>query len=107
MSRSVDTKRMAAVMKALSNPNRLELFLEIAACKGDRTYEAGCECECFVSEIVKRMKIGAPTVSHHLKELANAGLIETERQGKFLVARVNWPVVDEVRGLLESLGCRI
>ncbi|RWU03274.1 ArsR family transcriptional regulator [Pseudodesulfovibrio sp. S3] len=98
---------MAAVMKALSNPNRLELFLEIANGSGERSYEAGCECDCFVSEIVKRMKIGAPTVSHHLKELSNAGLIETERQGKFLVARVNTQVVGEVQDLLENLGCRL
>jgi len=107
MQHPTDTKRMAAVMKALSHPNRLELFLEIAGASGDRTYEAGCACDCFVSEIVKRMKIGAPTVSHHLKELSNAGLIVTERQGKFLVARVNREVVDEIRDLLARLGCAV
>lgn len=107
MSTQIDTKRMAAVMKALSHPNRLELFLEIANGSGERSYAAGCECQCFVSEIVKRMKIGAPTISHHLKELTNAGLILTERQGKFLVARVNTEVVDQVRELLENLGCRV
>jgi predicted transcriptional regulator len=32
--------------------------------------------------------LGAPTISHHLKELANAGLITTERRGKFLVAQI-------------------
>ena len=36
-----------------------------------------------------KLGIGAPTVSHHLKELSGAGLIETEKNGKFLVARVN------------------
>ena len=107
MSSPVDTKRMAAVMKALSHPNRLELFLEIANASGDSAYEAGCECECFVSEIVKRMKIGAPTVSHHLKELTQAGLIETERQGKFLVARINREAVAEVRDVLAGLGCSL
>jgi len=106
MKYSVDTKKIAAVMKALSNPNRLELFLEIADASGETSYEAGCACECFVSEIVKRMKIGAPTVSHHLKELTNAGLIETERRGKFLVARINEPVVMEIRDLLEQFGCK-
>jgi ArsR family transcriptional regulator len=103
-----DTKRIAGVMKALSNPNRLELFLEIANASGEREYPAGkecCRCECFVSEIVKRMKIGAPTVSHHLKELSNAGLIETERRGKFLVARINEEVVNEVRDVLKQFGC--
>jgi DNA-binding transcriptional ArsR family regulator len=35
------------------------------------------------------MKIGAPTVSHHMKELVNAGLVITEKQEKFSRARVN------------------
>ena len=102
------TKRIAAVMKALSHPNRLELFLEIADATGNKEYPAGCQaCECLVNEIVKRMKIGAPTISHHLKELANAGLIETERKGKFLVAKINTPVVNEVKELLDQLGCNV
>ncbi len=107
MKKVRDTKRIAAVMKALSHPNRLELFLEIADASGETEFPAGsgCACECLVSEIVKRMKIGAPTVSHHLKELSNAGLIETERRGKFLVARVNEPVVNEIKDLLAQLGC--
>ena len=94
-------------MKALSNPNRLELFLEIANASEAQSYKAGCCSECFVSDIIKRMKIGAPTVSHHLKELSNAGLIETERQGKFLVARINTSVVEEIRELLKTMGCTV
>lgn len=108
MNHSVDTKKIAAIMKALSHPNRLELFLEIANAGQECRYEdKGGDCcikECFVTEIVKRMKIGAPTVSHHLKELTNAELIETERRGKFLVAWVNEPVVSELREVLEQLG---
>ena len=82
----MDTARLAKIMKALSNPNRLELYLEIMK-NHEANYESGCEC--FISDIIGSMKIGAPTVSHHLKELANADLITTERQGKFLVARIN------------------
>ena len=106
MKKERDTKRIAKVMKALSNPNRLELFLEISDGAGETSYPAGCAHECCISDIIKRMKIGAPTVSHHLKELSNAGLIETERRGKFLVAWINEAVVLEMRDFLESLGCK-
>lgn len=92
----MDTKKLAKIMKALSNPNRLELFLEII-----RQQEKGYEAEaCYISDIMSCMKIGAPTVSHHLKELSNADLIITERKGKFLVAKVNERMVGEVNRVL-------
>ncbi len=91
----MDTIRYSNIMKALSHPNRLELFLEIS--KHD---EKGFEdCECFITDIAKCLKIGAPTISHHLKELSNAGLITTERRGKFLVAKPNREVINELGNL--------
>lgn len=88
----MDTKKYSNIMKALSHPNRLELFLEIAKCQ-EKDYE---EQDCMISEITKCFKIGAPTISHHLKELSNAGLITTEKKGKFLVAKVNKEVLKEL-----------
>ena len=52
------------------------------------------EEECFVYEAIQKLNIGAPTVSHHLKELSNADLIITERRGKQIVAKVNDETVD-------------
>lgn len=89
---------MAKVFKALSNPNRLEIYLQIVK-KQEASYEAGCES--FIIDIAKSLNIGAPTISHHLKELANAELIFTERKGKYLVARVNANMVNEVNELLK------
>ncbi|MDI6725186.1 MAG: metalloregulator ArsR/SmtB family transcription factor [Methanobacterium sp.] len=94
----MDTKKMAKVFKALSNPNRLELYLQIVKAH-ETCYEANCGC--FISDIAKSLNIGAPTISHHLKELANAELIFTERKGKFVVARVNEEMVNEVNELLK------
>lgn len=85
---------MARVFKALSNGNRLELFIEILRMR-ETCYEAG-ENECFITDIMGSMNIGAPTVSHHIKELTNAGLVITERRGKFLAARVNDETLQEV-----------
>ena len=94
----MNTKQLSKVFKALSNPNRLELYLEIVK-EYEASYEAECS-ECFITDIIGNLKIGAPTISHHLKELSNARLIETERKGKFLVARINDETVDEVLEIL-------
>lgn len=95
----MDIAQAAKIMKALSHPNRLEIYLAIA--RGEQSnFKAGCEC-C-VSDLMTRLNIGAPTVSHHLKELVNAGLIETERQGKFLTARPNPNLLAEVMRLLQA-----
>ncbi|MBW1702956.1 MAG: winged helix-turn-helix transcriptional regulator [Deltaproteobacteria bacterium] len=93
----MDTDRLAKVLKALSNPNRLEMYLEIVK-KHEASFETGCEC--LITDIIGSMNIGAPTVSHHLKELANAELIITERRGKFLIARINEDTVDQVNKIL-------
>ena len=92
----LDTKRLARVMKALGNEHRLALYLEIA-----QQQVAGFEDHaCVVSDIMKYFKLSAPTISHHLKELSNARLINTERRGKFLVARIVSETVDELDQIL-------
>ena len=92
----MDIKQAAKVMKALSHPNRLEIYMSIV--KGEQSdFQAN---ECCVTDIIEKLNIGAPTVSHHLKELSNAELIITERQGKFLIARPILETWEEVQKLL-------
>lgn len=93
----MDTKKMAKVFKALSNPNRLELYLQIVK-QQEASYDTG---DCLLCDITKSLNIGAPTISHHLKELSNAELIFTERKGRYLVAWVNEEMVNEVNELLK------
>lgn len=94
----METKKIAKIFKALSNQNRLELYLQIVKTQ-EASYETNSECS--IRDITKSLNIGAPTISHHLKELANAELIFTERKGKYLVARVNEEMVNEVNELLK------
>jgi len=47
------------------------------------------------------LNIGAPTISHHLKELANAELMTTERSGKFLMAHINKETLEKIRGFID------
>jgi Predicted transcriptional regulators len=93
----MDTKRMARVFKALSHPHRLELYLKIVAAN-EASFKA--DCECFVTDIIASLPIGAPTISHHIKELADAGLISTEKKGKFLVCKVDADLADQVGQML-------
>lgn len=91
---TLDIKQYAKIFKALSHPNRLELFLGIAT-GNKKEFEKICRFkldmdEKYLSELPNMFKtIGAPTISHHIKELVNAGLIITEKRGKYLVASVN------------------
>lgn len=86
-------KRRAKKFKALSNPNRLRLFEEILAAH-EANYEKGHDC--FLQGIMQHLKIAAPTVSHHIKELVNADLITTELKGKLLTCTVNAEALEEL-----------
>lgn len=73
-----DLDKLARAFKALSNPNRLAIYLEVL-----RQYQAEMK-SCGLSHLIDRLDIGAPTVSHHTKELVDAGLISVQREGRFL-----------------------
>jgi len=83
---------LVKMFKALSNPTRFQLFVEILE-GGENAYE---DHSCFLNTIIARLDVGAPTVSHHLKELVNADLITTERQGKFVTCKVNPEALDQI-----------
>ena len=95
------TKKLAKVLKALSHQKRLEMYLEVAR-HDEKDFKASGK-GCFVSDIMESLNIGAPTVSHHLKELTNADLITTERRGKFLVARAKKGTLKEARRILSVI----
>jgi ArsR family transcriptional regulator, arsenate/arsenite/antimonite-responsive transcriptional repressor len=95
----METKQLAKIMKALSNENRLKLYLEIAEHE-ESDFEAQ---ECNISDIVKIFGLSPPTISHHLKELTNANLVTTEKRGKYLVARINKETLGAVRQILAEI----
>ena len=63
--------RMQLISRAISDPTRFEIFQQIAA---------GRCIPC--TDLREHLAVTPPTVSHHLKELENAGLIESTRAGK-------------------------
>jgi ArsR family transcriptional regulator len=69
----LDDRQFTLISKALADPKRYEMLQKIGAAKEAPT----CTCLC------EWVGLAPATVSHHLKELENAGLINMERDGKF------------------------
>src|SRR3954471_18707149 len=82
----VEAERMAAVAKALGDPVRLQLVDVLRK-------HAGKVCVC---ELVPLFDLSQPTISHHLKVLRDAGIVESERPGLWAYYYVVPGVVDEL-----------
>jgi ArsR family transcriptional regulator, arsenate/arsenite/antimonite-responsive transcriptional repressor len=82
--------RMAAVAKALGDPIRLQLVDVLRN-------HAGKVCVC---ELVPLFDISQPTLSHHLKKLRDAGIVDSERKGLWAYYYVLPGAVEELSAWL-------
>src|SRR6266436_846615 len=82
---NMDANRFQRIAKALADPRRFEIFEEMAASRD----ELAC------GSIVERFPVAQATVSHHLKELTDAGLIEMRPEGQFRYCRARLDVLEE------------
>lgn len=82
---------LAAQLKALADPTRLRLLSMIA------TSPTGELCACVLPEAVERSQ---PTVSHHLTQLVQAGVISREQRGKWAWFRLNPGCLAAIRAAL-------
>jgi ArsR family transcriptional regulator, arsenate/arsenite/antimonite-responsive transcriptional repressor len=74
-----DARQLAAALKIIADPARLRLLSLIQA------QPRGEACVCHLTE---PLGLSQPTVSHHLKVLLEAGLVERERRGSWAYYRV-------------------
>ena len=84
-------ERLARVFKALGDPTRVKLLSLIAAA-GD-----GGACVC---DLVEPVNLAQPTVSHHMRQLVDAGLITREQRGKWAYYRV---IEESLRAVARAL----
>jgi ArsR family transcriptional regulator, arsenate/arsenite/antimonite-responsive transcriptional repressor len=97
-----DVDNLARMFKALGNPNRLRLFLNLLE-ESKLDLAKGRIHDCFLVKLLGGLgDIGAPTVSHHVKELSDAGLIQTQREGKQLICSVDPDGLEQLRQALAS-----
>lgn len=85
-----DAASLAAVLSAIADPVRLRL-LSIVAAQGE-------VCSCHLQEPLGKSQ---PTISHHTRVLAEAGLIEGEKRGKWTWWRI---VPERLASLRQALG---
>ncbi|MBF0106129.1 MAG: helix-turn-helix transcriptional regulator [Deltaproteobacteria bacterium] len=102
---------LTGMFKALSNEQRLNLFkmlyhgfdqtkksgrgkVKEVSCCGEinKAFSAACDC----------INLSRSTISHHFKELENAGLISCTRNGQAVLCRVNEDAVKEIQNFLKQ-----
>lgn len=89
-----EAERLAAVLKAVAEPTRLRLLSMVAASEGQEA------CVCDLTEPVG---LSQPTVSHHMKVLVDAGLLEREKRGVWAYYRL---VPDRLAAVAQALTPR-
>jgi len=87
---SGEAEALAARFKALADPTRVAIVNRLAAAD-----------EVCVCDFVAALDLAQPTVSHHLKVLRDAGLVESSRRGTWAFYRL---VPGAVRELRHTLG---
>lgn len=87
-----DAEGIVPLLKALADPVRLRLMSLVASHKG------GEACVCDLNDA---FELSQPTISHHLKVLHEAGLLEREKRGVWVYYRAR---VDALSGLAALIG---
>lgn len=77
MNDSLKPQECAVLLKALADPDRLRIVQRLR--EGDQN----------VSELAEALSMELANVSHHLGILRHAGIVETEKQGRFAINRLH------------------
>ena len=88
-----EAEELGSILKTLADPARLRILSIMAS--ADEL--CGCDLE-------EPLGLSQPTVSHHLKQLREAGLVASERRGKWIYHRLVPERFDEIRAALDLSG---
>jgi ArsR family transcriptional regulator len=92
----MDQKHLAKISKALSDLTRLRIYEAIAS-----------RPEIYCGELAKKCPLTPGTISHHLKVLAEANLIESRREGQFIYNRALSETMREYARALAKIAGKI
>jgi ArsR family transcriptional regulator len=111
---NIETESVARALAAIGSPVRLRLLLELASCCGpgdgggcgsdDRPCCAPTDGEeSCVGRIAESVHVAPSTVSHHIKELRDAGVIWCLKQGRRVCCGIDAEMLAAVRAVIEQL----
>jgi ArsR family transcriptional regulator len=83
----------AAVFKAFGDENRLTILDQL---------RTGEKCAC---ELLESLRIGQPTLSHHMKILCDAGIVDGRKEGKWTHYSINVETCKKAIDLLAEVTC--
>jgi ArsR family transcriptional regulator len=89
--------RLATMFKALGDPTRVRLLSLIAA------HDSGEACIC---DLTQPVGLSQGTVSHHMKLLADAGLVSRDQRGKWAYYRVETETLTALSAALQTAPAR-
>lgn len=87
----MDLMKNVKICKALSDPTRLEIVTMINGTE---------KCAC---RLLEHFDITQPTLSHHMKQLTNCGLVDVRKEGKWSYYSINTDVLTEFKDFVNSL----
>lgn len=85
-------QRLARMFKALGDPTRVRLLSLIAAQP---------EREACICDLIEPVGLSQPTVSHHMKQLVDAGLVIREQRGRWAFYRIVEDTLTALSGALK------
>ena len=89
-----EAEATARLFAALGDPHRVKIVNLLAT-----TPEPVCVCN-----LTRPLDLAQPTVSHHMKKLLEAGLLEREQRGKWAFFSLNHEAVSKLAGLIDLEG---
>lgn len=90
---------LAVLFKALSDPTRVRIVELLKRADAECCSKDDRVCAC---DLETEVKLSQPAVSHHMKQLVHAGLVEAERDGRFTYYRINRPTFARLASFLDG-----
>lgn len=88
---ALNYKEISEQLKTLTDPNRL-MIIEMLSC--------GELCAC---EILEKLHITQPTLSHHMKSLSESNIVKSRKEGKNTYYQLNQKEIESLNGFLQTI----